>query len=191
MTGCTIRTAIDAAIKDAEAAASKAGVNAKAVCARLEKEEAEVAAGRAKKSPPVASNATEGEVIVARALRQVLSLLDAGQGQQQVVDALGSSCILLNSIQTPIHAACEAEAGRGRGAGYAAGTRQALSSGGCNASRSLVAGALLGARYGVGEGSGREGVPASWVARTDVGEEAMRLAGKLGQDRAMDKGARQ
>lgn len=140
-----------------------------------------MAAGKAKKSPPAASSSAEGEAIVARALRQVLALLDGGSSHQQVVDELGSTCILLNSIQTPVHAACEAEA---KGGDFLAGARAAVSSGGCNASRALVAGALLGARYGVGGEAG--GVPAEWVARTDVGEEAMRLAGKLGQDRSIE-----
>jgi ADP-ribosylglycohydrolase len=108
----------------------------------------------------------------AEATEKVLTADLLAKTHQEAVDELGNTCMLMNSLQTPLHAAAVAGDAIGE-AEFLAATRSTLVASGCNCSRLCILGAILGA---VG---GFEAVPEEWVAKTSVGEEVVASASAI------------
>jgi len=106
------------------------------------------------------------------------------RSHQEVVDELGNTCKLMNSMQTPLHAAAvvrsDAESSE---AAFLEAVRATLAARGCNCSRLCITGAVLGAALG------RSAIPDEWVAKTTEGADIVDAATAIGTFAAVQERA--
>ncbi len=94
---------------------------------------------------------------------------------QEVVDELGNTCKLMNSMQTPLHAAAAASPDKAAMDCFVEAIRATMVARGCNCSRLCIAGAVLGASLGT------SAVPEDWTARTREAEDIRRSADAIAE----------
>lgn len=84
----------------------------------------------------------------------------------EAVAGMGKACTIPGSWQGAMLAVLTSRS-------FVDGIRKNIVAGGCNCSRANVAGACMGAIYGIG---GDKGIPIDWIEKTDQGIEAFSLA---------------
>ena len=119
--------------------------------------------------------AVEGEAVgKATVLAELAAVVEAvekdptGSNHVSLVLQWGKPCANPGSFQGACHAALTSRS-------FAEGTRKTVRAGGCNCSRANLAGALLGARFGLLD-EAQGGIPAEWILKADKGLEVLRLA---------------
>lgn len=108
------------------------------------------------------------------ATRAVLAPDMLEKSHQEAVDELGNTCMLMNSVQTPLHAAVLAGDVINKEV-FLSATRSTMVASGCNCSRLCILGAVLGAVGGI------EVVPEEWIAKTIVGKEVAAAAAAIAE----------
>lgn len=97
------------------------------------------------------------------------------RSHQVVVDELGNTCKLMNSMQTPLHVAAAAPQDEPAVDAFVSAIRATMVARGCNCSRLCIAGAVLGATLGAGA------VPEDWTARTLEAADIKRSADSIAE----------
>jgi ADP-ribosylglycohydrolase len=108
----------------------------------------------------------DSESVIGSYLDAVLRQAESEDGSfVEMVANFGKACSYPGSMQGAILTMLKSES-------FVSGVQKNIRGGGCNCSRANIAGALMGAKWGLG---GAKGVPVEWLEQTEGGAELLKL----------------